>query len=396
MKAIIPVLILLLTFSLAFADVRLVGLSLAYLPGELGAGYPRLAEVLAIVSSFVFLLNRNKNNLTNPLIMSGTRMFFLCSLIMTLFAMFKPTFFIYLRSSCLIPMLLFVSTIKLRVDEKSLVRLMRIIYFVISFSAIFVVINPFIDLDVQKFYIYSEDSEVQRYVGFGSSLPYQACFNLCAIPLYFFLKKKECSNKWLLLLLSSLSLNIMAIILTGARTAYIILLILLFYYRGSWIHLFSRKSLIIVIIVAVISIYNMQDSLLNILNNRHFTDLSSRDVVWIIGLKLILLHPILGIQNFFVEGKELGHVVAHVQNGFFEMAFWGGLFALFFYLTAFLNYYRAIRKNRYLRGGFTGILLIFLLFMLSEILIYSIQDYYLILLILGLFLANRQTNLYNK
>ena len=393
MKRIIVCLVLLLAISLAFCDLRLVGTSITFLQGDLGKGYPRLAEVLAILASVVFFLISFTKKTCSEKIRIGRDLFLLCGLIMFGFALFKPFFLNYLRSVCLIPTLFFISVINLDISDKLLGLLFKIIYSIISISAIFVIISPFIDLGVSTFYIDEFDSTAQRYIGYGSSLPYQACFNLLAIPLFFYLQRKDKSKLWNYLQISMLVLNVAAIVLTGARTAYLIAIVLFLFYSKSWRKNLNINSAILIVLIAGVAIYYVGDILSSILNYRHGVDLSHRDEVWLIGIKLVLTNPILGIQNFFEDGKQFGQIVAHVQCGYFEILFWGGFLALTLYLSSFAMFYSVLKPHKDLKVCFIGTMLVFLIFMITEILIYSVQDYYLLLLIIGLLLANYQTKM---
>lgn len=396
MNRIITILILFTALSLAFCDVRVSGASLAYMPGNLGAGHPRLAEVLALLSTIIVFIFVVKNKQRNSEVKNGRKFFFICFLLMAIFALFKPAYMSYLRSACFIPTIYFLAISSINITEEQLVKLFKIILVVISVSAVFVVISPYFDLGVQRFYIDIHDDTAQRYLGFGTSLPYQAAFNLCAIPLYHYLFDKEKDKVWKTLLIGMLILNLAAIILTGVRTAYIIIILLVIYYYNYWKKYISTGVLIPIIIVGIIAFYYVGTSITRVFSYRNEANLAGRDVVWLIGIQLIITHPVLGIQDFFKDGRAFGSVIAHVQNGFFEIAFWGGLLALILYVTSFWYFYLAVKKKHDLKKLYVSIMIIFFIMMNSEILFYSVQAYYLILMIVGLLLANYQTSTWRK
>ena len=390
MKKITNLLILLLTLSCAFCDLRFTGTTILYLPGELGAGKPRLAEVVAILASIYFLLIGFPNHFVNKKLRNARNFFFICSMLMALFALSKPFFLNYLRSACIIPTMLFVSLLNINVNDKQLLLLFKIIFGVITVSAFFFFFCPYVDLGVAQFYTYSGEEIAQRYIGFGLSLPYQACFNLCAIPLFFYLHEKSDITVMKIILLLFLSCNVIAVILTGTRTAYLTLLVLAWYYKSSWIkYMHGRNIIILLVVIVAISIYDSEE-LMETFSARHEASLSGRDIVWKIGIMLILSHPIYGIQNFFVDGKEFGHVIAHVQNGFFEMAFWGGVFSVIFHLISLAKFYKSTSEVYDIKHCFAGLLIIYIIFMMSEILFYSVQNYFVFLLLWGLLIANYQ------
>ena len=182
MKKIYILLITLLAISTAFSDLRLVGLSVQFMPG-IGAGHPRLVEVISILCIITFLPFYRRLHIKGII--------YIFVILMLLFAAFKPFYMDYFRSSCLVPMLLLASLINLRITNQDLRILFQIVYCVITISSFFVIISPYVDLGVSIYYADAMDSRVQRYVGFGQSLPYQACYSLLAIPVFYYIQQGE-------------------------------------------------------------------------------------------------------------------------------------------------------------------------------------------------------------
>lgn len=383
MSKFISLLIFLLVFATAFADFRLVGFGVQFLPHE-GVGYPRLAEVVAILI-IMMLFTRNRNMRIQYYIYGFV-------FLLLLFGLFKPFYMSYFRSACLIPSLLLAALLNLKITNKEMERLFQIIFYVITLSSFFVIISPYIDLDVSVYYADAYDSSIQRYIGFGQSLPYQACYSLSSIPVFDYLRQKKNSTFRRNLEVLFLWVNIVAVILTGARTAFIILIVLALFYYRSWRRVVSIGDVIGIAATIFLFGFYYTDLILNTFASRGEMNLAGRDLVWKIAILLVLDHPLLGIQNFFIDGRQYGNVVAHVQNGFFEIIFWGGIFALILYVMIFWKLYKLIKPISANAYSFMGMMLIYVIFMFSEILFFSVQAYYLIVIICGLLAANSITN----
>lgn len=383
MKKFVSLLIYLLTFATAFVDLRMVGLQVKFLPNE-GAGYPRLAEIVAILC--IMTLFPQYRHLRFKYYI------YVFVLLLLFFALFKPFYMGYFRSACLIPSLLLAALLNLRITDKNMERMLQIIFYVITFSSFFVIISPYLDLGVAIYYADAYDSSIQRYIGFGQSLPYQACYSLSSIPIFYYLRQQKTGTFRRNLEVLFLAVNVVAVILTGARTAFIIMALLAILYYRSWRHIVRIGYLIgIAVVVFIFGVY-YTDLIHNTFVARSEMTLAGRNVVWQIAIQLVLDHPLFGIQNFFIDGKQYGIVIAHVQNGFFELLFWGGIFALILYMVIFWKLYKLIKPISTNANSFIGVMLIFMIYMFSEILFYSVQAYYLIIILCGLFAANSITN----
>ena len=379
MKKIFTILLTVLALAVAFADVRLYSGGILFIQGDAAAGYPRAAEVIAILvilfSAIRFRINSIKVQ------------FYLYILFLFAFASFKPYYMGYFRTACLIPTLLFTGILNFRVNKEELVRFFTIIFCIISFSSSFVIISPFIDLGVEVYNVDIFDSDAQRFIGFGQSLPYQAAFSLMSIPLFFYLIDTSKGIKRTLLF-ALVAFNALAVVMTGARTAFGILFVLVLYYNREWRRLISPKYFVVLAIVAIVISVYFGHILFASITGRSDAGLSERDTVWIIAILLILTHPILGIQSFDKEGRQFGDVVAHSQNGFFELMFWGGLLSFILYWVTIYKCYILNKIDKQNKRCFMGVLIIYMIFSVTEILFFSVQAYYLIVIVLGLLTAN--------
>ena len=382
-KYITLLLIILLTFATAFPHFRMVGFNVQFMYGE-GAGYPRLVEIVAILCIITLFPHSRKMRIKNYIYGFVFLLF--------VFALFKPFYMEYFRSACLIPSLLLAAFLNLKITDKEMKLIFQIIFYVITLSSFFVIISPYVDLGVSVYYADARDSSIQRYIGFGQSLPYQACYSLSSIPVFYYLQQQKLGLFRRNLNMLFLMVNVVAAILTGARTAFIILAVLVLFYYRMWRHIVSISYLVGIAVVGFLFYSYYTDLIHNTFSSRGEMNLAGRDAVWSIAIQLVLEHPIFGIQNFFVDGKQYGMVIAHVQNGFFEIIFWGGIFALILYVIIFGKLYKLVKPLSTNTYCFIGVMVIFLIFMLSEILFFSVQAYYLIIIICGLLAANSITN----
>ena len=379
MKRIGTILITLLVFAVAFADVRLTPSGFIFIKGDDAAGYPRTAEVIAIMVILFSIIKFRINSIK-------IQFYLYCSLLFV-FASFKPYYMGYYRSACLVPTLLFTGLLNFRVTKEYLRKLFIIIFYIISFSSTFVIISPFIDLGVEIYNVDIYDSDAQRFIGFGQSLPYQALFSLMSIPLFFYII--DFSKGIMRTLLFALVLfNTLAVVMTGARTAFGILFVLFLYYNKEWRRLISPKYLVVIgVVIITISVYFGHILLVSLIG-RNDAGMSERDTIWFIALLLILTHPILGIQDFDKEGRQFGNVVAHSQNGFFELIFWGGLLSFILYWLTLYKCYILNKIDKQNKRCFMGVLIIYMIFSVTEIIFFSVQAYYIIVIVLGLLTAN--------
>lgn len=362
----------LLIISTICVDLRVVGTTVAYRPAELGLGLPRLTELLAALFICVSIFNVKLDKFSR-LILSYI-------FLMSLFALFKPFYFNYWRSALIIPTMLLYCISHLKINKPQFFNILYVIFFSASISSLLVILSTKIDLGVAHFWANSDDG-IERYIGFGQSLPYQACYSLMGIPLFVYLQKNNTIKTLAIINIICLFLNIMAIFLTGARTAYIILaLLFLLYYRA----LLKNVKIWHIIVVLILLIYLLGaywELIQNVLFARSEMELAGRDQVWIIAIKLIMSHPILGINNFFIEGREFGNVIAHSQNGFFEVWFWGGIVGFILCMAMYYNLYKGHRGDLFIKELSRGVFVVFLVYMITEILFFSVQAYYQFIII---------------
>lgn len=382
------ILLVILIASTIAVDLRLSGISIVYVPGIAGAGLPRCCEIIALLM-FVMSLHFWKSTKLN-------RYIILFTLVMTVFSLFKPEFMAHWRSNILIPSLILLSVSNQKMDDKKLYKIMLLMYVCISISSLLVILSTRIDFGVAQFWA-DADNGVERYLGFGQSLPYQACYSLFAIPIYGYLQNTKYDGLLMKLYkygtLVALLVNIVAIVLTGARTAYVILFVLGIIYFKNLKKKLTFWHILIAVGVFTYYVINYQDLIMAEFTSRNSSNLAGRDEVWYIAAMLILFNPILGIRSFSVEGREFGSTIAHCQNGFFEICFWGGIFMLVLYLYIGKKIYD---KNKFVPTNHAvgkGLVLIFVLFMMSEILFYSDQAYYPFMILLGALYSNSKYNL---
>lgn len=356
---------ILLTF---IVDLRLAGFSLKFFRGDFGMGYPRMIEISAIclIVSSLFI-NKRTTKFDIQIILFVFLMF--------VFTLFKDNYAHYYRTAILIPMLTIIAINRMNLDNYKIESYIDLIYYVISLSSLFVCLNPYINLGVEKYHIDSFDESLQRYVGFGQSLPYQALFSLIGICLYFY-KESKSFNYYVNQIF--FFINSLAIILIGARTGYIgYIIILLLNYKAVLKALKSIKLLLMLLIALIIFHDSINNAIVNtFLARNDFSDMAGRNEVWYISLMLILNSPIFGITDYYKEGSQFGKVIAHSQNAFFEMIFWGGFISLFLYSRIYIKIYKKITLNLSSSINLTrSILILYVIFSTTEIIFYSIQDH---------------------
>ena len=370
-------LIYLLIFSTICVDLRLSGKSLVYAPGDLGLGLPRLTEFLSILFICVSFLKLKLTKRIHILILFSIAL-------MSLFAMYKPFYSNYLRVAILLPMLLLLCLTQIKINKDQFLNLLYALFYSASISSFFVLISTHFDLGVSHFYA---DIDVERYVGFGQSLPYQACYSLMSIPLFVFLQKMTIHKFINIINIVCIFINIMAIFLTGARTAYIILALLFLLYYKTMIKNIKAWHFIVIGIIIIYLVGLYYDTIIGVLFARNKIELAGRDEVWLISIQLILSNPIFGISDYFEEGKQFGNVLAHSQNGFFEILFWGGIGGFVLLMSVYLKIYNSYKGVYVLKQLCQGVFLVFVFFMMTEILFFSVQAYFQFILIGGLVYA---------
>ncbi|BEG97881.1 O-antigen ligase family protein [Bacteroides sedimenti] len=397
MKKLLFLLLYLLILLTAFVDLRLVGWSFIYLRGDLAKGYPRLIEIVSFLVIFIGLLVSifdKRKVLKNKLYIDFLTISLSFVLYMFVFTLFKDYYSAYFRSVIFVPILLITVFSQLKLSEQEVSKCLFFLYIVITLSSLLVNLNPFVDFNLPVYNIDEYNSSIQRYGGFGQSLPYQAFYTLIGCCFFFLCTQKSSPIKIKPILnLAFFFCNIVALLLLGSRTAYIIFLFLIIAnYKCILKTFFNLKTLLFIIVL----IFIFRHSLINVLETTFFAradfnTLADRDVVWYISLLLIIKSPILGIQNYFEEGKLLGYnVLAHSQNAYFEIIFWGGVGALFIYVFMFKKIYRIVKLSapEYLRF-FGQVLIVFAIFGVTEIIFYSVQVSITLSIISGLLISKK-------
>ncbi len=374
------IILLTLIISTICVNLRLVGMRIMYLPDELSHGYPRLVELCAIIFIIMGLFKKDSYNFKWNVI--------LYTILFSLIVAFKPYFFPYLRTSVIIPGLLLASTMTYTMKPKNVDMVLLVLYIVITIGSFFVLLSTKVDLGVK---IYWADSTTQRYVGFGQSLPYQACYSLYAIPLFVYFIKNRYFEYQAYINILMLMINVVAIIMTGARTSYIILIIMGLYYLKNIKGKYMKKYFWPLLLISLWFIYEHHDMITNMWiarNDENIATGTGRFEVWYYAILINLSNPLFGIDNYWESVREYSKNVPHVQNGYLELMFMGGI-PLFGYVVYIIRkMYNEISKDTSYSSIINGIMIIFLIFMMSEIIQYSSQAFYPFIIIFGLLFAN--------
>jgi O-antigen ligase len=389
MKKILVLLLTLITLNTIWVEIRISSSGLIFpLNENILDGSPRLIEILSLI--FIFLSIFIKNHLKNKSVLLWG---FLLLFILFLFSLFKPYYSSYFRTSFLIPILLFFAIISKSFKTRTIIYIFKLINVSIFISSLIVILSIIFKLDWSQ--TLEIGNNVKRYIGLGQSAPYQSFYMLIGLSInMFFLSTKQ--NKSYLYLVM-ISIEVLAILLNGARTGYLIMFIIFaiyFYYNYSY--LFNFKRLIVfVIIISLMSVY-LWDFIAPTFDNRFGnTSLSGRDSVWQNALIIIAYNPLFGVQDFFSASTKMGlKVIAHSQNGYFELIFWGGVITLFIAVFFYRKIYLEMMKNsnKQFKILLKMMFVIYSVFNITEILFMSAQVQISMFLIFGILINynNRQ------
>lgn len=380
------------------------GISVFYNRDELvTSGYPRFIELVGLACAcFLFFCSFFKKTNQYALSQQNNRdlnsvllVFLWIFLLMSVLVIFKPHYQGVYRTCCLIPSVFFLSFVLFLMSfensefkKKIIDTYFLLLYIVITLSALVVVLSVSIDLGGKKIDTYEGDN-VFRICGWGQDVSYQSCFCLWGFCFGMYYAEKEIGVTKKILNLLAIMLNICAIILTGAKTGYLILVLLFVLNSKKTGKLFLLMSIALLIYLACFDrmLWNNISGLLSVRTTN--INMSYRDTVWLNDLKIFLYSPLWGINDYQDVARELGlSLVAHSQSSYFELLFWGG-FPLFFLQSMF--YYKSWKlirsKKNALSNNVTSFFLVFLLFSTTEILFFSVQCYYSFLALLALMLV---------
>lgn len=388
MPKFVKYLILILFLGCACVDLRIGGTGIFFAGGDnsTGGGHPRLVEVLMAISCVILFFNLKDYNRENRSISVLVALFMV--LILS-FSFFKPMYWSYARNSCFIPYSFFILLIGYRINKEQVYKILKFFFFITCISSFFVCINPYIELPVTRFYISATDASLQRYLGFGQGLPYQAFFSLIGVCLFPYLWKNF-SKPERFLGIFALLINCSAVLITGARTALLAIIIVLLINLKSFFSVLGKWCILFFIVGLPLFFTQFWSVISGIFSTREGMEEGAlgRLAIYKQYLTMLMENPIWGSSNPFEDLEKYGGALAHAQNSLIELFCWGGIFAPCLYCVIFIVICKKnSTKDTFLRKSALSIIISFAILSTTEIMFYSAQANYALLIVLGIILA---------
>ncbi|GLI36458.1 hypothetical protein DAMNIGENAA_38910 [Desulforhabdus amnigena] len=270
----------------------------------------------------------------------------------------------------------------------------------ISSLAIFLQSLNLIHLPAIEIYDISSQKVGYRYAGLGNSYAYESAYLWIGVSTVLGILFQKLKPKQMLFYLLITVIIFISAIFTGARTGYVAGFITSIYalYKNNLIR--NIKNVVVTILIFTIFVGMIFTINKEFLSGGIISTLSGRLQLednrlraWIDGLTVALSSPVIGVGNYQSAASSQGIVtIAHEQNGFIALINYSGILSFILYIFILLKIFQYLTNphSRFdvLSTALINIslytMIIYIIFMMTEIMYTSGQIQIIIFIIFGI------------